>query len=111
MSAKKRHRKYKLDSKGVLKFAIYLCFVCILLELYFLVRLLILETIKKVIYLLTTSVDNNLTGMLKEINSTSYAESRFGFYNNIIRLTFDVRFNFLFNFYRKQNHKIIFILI
>ena len=37
MASKKRHRKYKLDSKGVLKFVIYLCFVCVLLEIYFLV--------------------------------------------------------------------------
>ena len=39
----------------------------------------------KVIYLLTVSSDNNLTGILKELNATSYAESRFSFYNNIIR--------------------------
>jgi len=39
---------------------------------------------------LTVASDNNLTGILKELNSTSYAESRFSYYNNIIRLTFDV---------------------
>ena len=86
MASKKRHRKYKLDSKGVLKFVIYLCFVCVLLEIYFLVfKFLIFLFKKKVIYLLTVSSDNNLTGILLELNSTSYAESRFGFYNNIIR--------------------------